>query len=173
MSLATVKNVPQVEPADARWAELERWTLEACVLRAEGREAEAVRVLQERMPSLIRDWSTHCRLPKPSIQERLRRMFADKQDFVARGLAQRRLITSELIARGRDIEASIPRPANASSAQGSGASVRSTAPVGLRQRVPLGDVVGMLDGLAEAEREARREAIWPLRSPATFAAAQL
>ena len=172
MSLLTAKTAAYAEPTDVRWSELERWTLEACVLRAEGREAEAVRVLQERMPGLIREWSVHCRLSKPVIQERLRRMFADKQDFVARGLAQRRLITSELIARGRDVAAGTNTDATVSVANRPVAT-RPPGPVGLRQRVPLSDVVGMLDGLAEAEREARREAIWPLRSPATFAAAQL
>jgi hypothetical protein len=40
---------PMGEPADPRWAELERWTLEVYLLRAEGREAEAVGVLQERL----------------------------------------------------------------------------------------------------------------------------
>jgi hypothetical protein len=99
-------------------------------------------------------------------------MFAEKQDFVARGLAQRRLITSELIARGRDVAAGTNTAATVSAASKPAANQPSGS-VGLRQRVPLSDVVGMLDGLAEAELEARREAIWPMRSPATFAAAQL
>lgn len=46
-------------------------------------------------------------------------------------------------------------------------------PFGLRRQVPFSDVAGMLDGLAEAEREARREAVWPLRSRATSTAACL
>lgn len=165
MSLSSLLPSHTAGSPDPRWTELERWTLEACVLRAEGREDEAVRVLQERMPALIRDWSTHSRLAKPEIQERLRHMLAEKQDFVARGLAQRRLITSALLAEARAGNPEIP-PALARRAAAS-------APVALHRRVPLDDIVGMLDGLAEAEREARREALWPLRSPATFAAAAL
>ena len=149
------------EPADPRWAELERWTLEACLLRAEGREGEAVRVLQERIPGLIRAWSVAAGLARPVVQERLRTMFAEAQEFVARGLAQRRLITAELAARSGAV-----RPSSVAAPAGPGR-------LGLRQTVPVDDVVGMLDGLAEAEREARRERLWPARSAATLAAARL
>ena len=148
----------QADLVDARWSELERWTLEVCVMRAEGREGEAVRVLKEQMPAVIREWSTRCGLARAEIQERLRTLFEETQTFVARGLAQRRLITAGLISRGGLMGAE------------KGAS---SGAVGLRRRVPVGDVVGMLDGLAEAEREARREAIWPMRSRATSAAACL
>ncbi len=148
----------QSETVDARWSELERWTLEVCVMRAEGREGEAVRVLKEHMPAVIRDWSVHCGLARDVIQERLRRLFDDTQNFVARGLAQRRLITADLMARGGAMDTANAAPGGA---------------LGLRRHVPVGDVVGMLDGLAEAEREAKREAIWPLRSRATSAAACL
>lgn len=156
--------------AGARWAEIERWTLEACVLRAEGREAEAVGVLQERMPALIRDWSARCGLPRAAVQERLRSMFAQTQEFVARGVAQRRLITSELIARGRDVSTG-----DAARRLDPSRMIDAAAPamIGLRRQVAVGDVVGMLDGLVEAERETRREAVWPLRSAATLAAARL
>lgn len=146
------------EAVDSRWSELERWTLEVCVMRAEGREGEAVRVLKEHMPSVIREWSVHCGLARDVIQERLRRLFDDTQNFVARGLAQRRLITADLLSRSSALDTVKAAPAG---------------PVGLRRHVPMGDVVGMLDGLAEAEREAKREAIWPLRSRATSAAAGL
>lgn len=148
----------QLETVDTRWGELERWTLEVCVMRAEGREREAVRVLKEQMPALIREWSAHCGLERAAIQERLRRLFEETQNFVARGLAQRRLITADLLARGD------AKPRN---------HMPSGGAVGLRHRVPVGDVVGMLDGLAEAEREAKREALWPMRSRATGLAACL
>src|SRR5690606_1409525 len=150
-----------------RWAEIEHWTLEACVLRAEGRGAGAVRVLQERSPGWIREWSACCVVPRAEVQERLRRMFSDTQDLVARGIAQRRIITAELLAsRERTSPA-----ATANAAVSPGAATGAARPVGLRRSVPFDDIAGMLDGLAEAEREARREAIWPLRSAATLAAA--
>ena len=152
-----LESSPYSAPTDARWSEIERWTLEACVLRAEGREDDAGRLLKERMPALIRDWSAHCGLARTVVQDRLRWMFAETQTFVARGLAQRRLITSELIARDRG------------AAAGGIASPKGV--FGLRRHVPVSDVVGMLDGLIEAEYEARREAIWPIRSRATVLAA--
>ena len=182
-TLAPASSAPVVGSAAARdsWAEIEHWTLEACVLRAEGRESEAVRVLQERIPDLIRAWSACCGLPRAEVQERLRRMFADTQDLVARGIAQRRIITAELLAARERPDRSVGAGtgAGAFSASGSGSAFSQTAaagssgPVGLRRAVPFGDISGMLDGLAEAEREARREAIWPLRSAATLAAARI
>lgn len=149
--------------AVASWAEIERWTLEACLLRAEGREPEAVGVLEQKLPPLIRDWSAGCGLARPVAQERLRELFRSTQELVARGVVQRRLITAELMARG-GAEA-CTRGARREATPGEA--------LGLRHRVPISDVAGMLDGLAEAEREARRERLWPLRSAATAAAGQL
>jgi len=167
MTSASTQLRPVKEPMDTRWAEIKHWTMEACVLRAEGREAAALRVLQERMPALIRDWSEHCGLVKPAAQELLRRMFAETQEFIARGMTQRRLITAMLMT---DTQGEIA----ATSARVSPASVAArTTVVGLRRHVPVADIEGMLDGLAEAEHEARREALWPLRSHATYAAASL
>jgi hypothetical protein len=152
---------PSSAPADlassAQWVAIEKWTLEACVLRAEGREAEGTRVLEERLPSLIQAWSASCRLPKTEIQLRLRRMFAETEQVIARGLAQRRIITANLHPRY--------------SATASPSAV-SPGAVGLRERIPVSDIAGMLDGLAEAERETRREALLPLRSHATCRAAR-
>jgi len=143
------------------WAKLEQGTLEACMLRAEGRTDEAMRLLQGQMPAWIKAWSSQCELPRATAQEKLRRMFAETEDFVGRGVAQRRLITAELIdLRDKRLgeKCRIPVPDH-------------HAPVGLRQAVKLDDIEAMLDGLAEAERETRREALWPLRSRATLAAA--
>jgi hypothetical protein len=152
---------PQLSPAnlsaEALWVEIEKWTLEACVLRAEGHQAEGIRVLEKRLPELIRRWSASCGLANPEIQLRLRQMFAETHQVIARALAQRRIVTANLLTR---------RNAPASSSTG------SSGTFGLRERIPFADVAGMLDGLVEAEREARREAIWPLRSPATYLAGQ-
>ena len=42
------------------WNEIVRWTFEACILRKEGREAKVAPLLQERLPELIRAWSSRC-----------------------------------------------------------------------------------------------------------------
>jgi hypothetical protein len=91
----------------------------------------------------------------------LRELFRGTQELVTRGVVQRRLIMAELLARvGAE-----PAPARRESQGG--------AALGLRRRVGFDDIAGMLDGLAEAEREARREQVWPLRSAATVAAGRL
>ncbi len=146
--------------AEDRWAEITQWTLEACTLRAEGREGEAIAILQEKMPALINEWSVICGLRTAEVQQRLRAMLAETQSFVARGLAQRRIITAQIVDQYR------PVPANPDHAP-----TNARPAVGLRRHVAVGDITGMLDGLAEAERESRREQFWPVRSPATYAAA--
>jgi hypothetical protein len=160
MMHATIPTPPSSAPANPLWAKVEKGTLEACLLRVEGRDDEAKRLLQEQMPAWIKAWSSQCGLPRAAAQDQLRQMFAKTEAFVARGVAQRRLITAELLARS----APLPR-------KNTRIAAPDSAPLGLNQQVALGDITGMLDGLAEAEREARREALWPLRSPATFAAA--
>lgn len=149
-------NVSPVTPVrvdqryDRRWADLEHWTLEACLLRAEGRVEEAAQVMRDRMPTLVRDWTEHCGLNEATVLERLRRLFTDTQHSVARTLAQRRIIQTRL---------STPPHLFANLAQVDAA--RHTRPVGLRHHVAIDDIAGMLDGLAEVERDARRAALWP------------
>jgi hypothetical protein len=158
---ANILIAPQLAPANssanALWVEIEKWTLEACVLRAEGRQTEGIQVLDKRLPELIRRWSASCGLAQTEIHLRLRQMFAETQRVIARGLAQRRIVTANLQPHR-----------NASTTP----STVSSGTFGLRERIPVSDIAGMLDGLAEAEREARREAIWPLRSTATYLAGQ-
>lgn len=131
--------------------------MEACLLRAEGRIDEAAQVMRDRMPTLVRDWTEHCGLNEATVLERLRRLFADTQHSVARTLAQRRTIQSRLAtpsaARPFTNPAQIDAPLYA-------------RPVGLRHHVAIDDIAGMLDGLAEVERDARRAALWPSHAPA-------
>lgn len=135
---------------DRRWADLEHWTLEACLLRAEGRVDEAAQVMRDRMPTLVRDWTEHCGLNEATVLERLRRLFTDTQHSVARTLAQRRIIQTRL---------STPPHLFANLAQVD--APLHTRAVGLRHHVAIDDIAGMLDGLAEVERDARRAALWP------------
>jgi hypothetical protein len=85
------------------WAEVVRWTREVCLLRAEGRREEAATVWRTRVGEAARRWSARCGRPSAEVEERLRGLFAEMQDLVARGLVRRRLARPELIARGRGV----------------------------------------------------------------------
>lgn len=130
------------------WNEIVRWTFEACILRKEGKEDRVATLLQERLPALIRAWSSRCGLAPDACKEQLRSLFVRVQEQVELGFIQRRLIVEEICSRMGAQPA--PRPA--------------AAPMGLRRRVPFDDVPGMLDALAEAEMEAQGEAVLPVRS---------
>jgi len=135
------------------WNEIVRWSFEACILRKEGREERVTDLLQERLPSLIRAWSSRCGLPSAACKERLRSLFTRIQENVEIGFVQRRLIVEEICAR-------FSRP----SARGeSGHLPVVPGSIGLRRRVPIDNIPDMLDALAEAEFEAMGEAVLPLR----------
>jgi hypothetical protein len=134
------------------WNEIVRWTFEACILRKEGRERKVAELLQERLPALIRSWSSRCGLPPEACKQQLRSLFTRAQESVELGFIQRRLIVDEVCARlGRDPQAVATR-------------LGATSAVQLRRRVPIGDVSEMLDALAEAEFEMMGDAVLPVRT---------
>ncbi len=132
------------------WNEIVRWTFEACILRKEGKEGAVAVLLQERLPALIRTWSSRCGLAPAACKEQLTSLFSRVQESVELGFMQRRLIVEEICARFAQ------QPSGSRLPDVSGA-------VGLRRRVPIGDVSDMLDALAEAEFETMGEAILPVR----------
>ncbi len=143
------------QSADPRllWNEIVRWTFEACILRKEGRERRVAELLQERLPALIRAWSQRCGLDAETCKQQLRGLFSRAQENVEFGFIQRRLIVEEICQR----LASVSAPAAAA------LKAEASGPVGLRRRVPIGDISQMLDALAEAEFETMGEAVLPLR----------
>ena len=160
MSSPLTKSAPSVEPAAGSvqpqflWNEIVRWTLEACILRKEGREAQVAELLQDRLPGLIRTWSGSCGLPTETCKQNLRALFRRIQDSIETGYVHRRLIVAEVCAN------LATQPASP------GAAAPERGPVRLRRRVPIDDVSGMLDAVAEAELETRAEAILPMRRAA-------
>jgi hypothetical protein len=154
------KSAPALEPAAGSakpqflWNEIVRWTLEACILRKEGREAQVSELLQDRLPGLIRNWSGACGLPTETCKQNLRALFRRIQESVETGYIHRRLIVAEVCAN------LATQPAGPSIPAG------ERGPVRLRRRVPIDDVSGMLDAVAEAELETRAEAILPMRRAA-------
>jgi len=127
-------------PADVEsafeWNEVVRLTVEACRHRRDGRERIATRILQESLPAAIRAWGVACRLAADVRKDRLRAMITWVGDRVALEALQRRIRLGEAAAAGA-------------------AAVRTfaTDPIGLKGRIPIDDISGMLDALADAEAE--------------------
>jgi hypothetical protein len=132
------------------WNEIVRWSFEACILRRQGQESKVTELLQERLPSLIRAWSTRSGLSAAACQQRLRGLFGRVQESVELGFLQQRLIVDEICTRMafQPVQNRLPR---------------ATGSVGLRRQVPFGNIPDMLDALAEAEYEAAGEAVLPVR----------
>lgn len=148
--------------ADTRllWNEIVRWTFEACILRREGEEAKVSELLCGRLPALIQVWSRGCQQPPEECKQQLRALFARAQESVEVGYIQRRLIVEEVCSRlGR--ANNVPNADLRVPAREDGKS--APAGVHLRRRIPLEDVPGMLDALAEAEGETFAESVLPIR----------
>ena len=132
------------------WNEIVRWTFEACILRKEGREAKVAPLLQERLPELIRAWSSRCGLPAAACREQMSSLFCRVQESVELGFMQQRMIVNEVCARLGESPAGGRRPLPAQA-------------LGLRREVAIDNVADMLDALGEAEFESMGEAILPVR----------
>jgi hypothetical protein len=132
------------------WNEIVRWTFEVCILRKEGREGKVAVLLQERLPALIRAWSSRSGQPAAACQQQLRGLFGRVQESVELGFMQQRMIVGEICARFAE------KPAFARLPGVSGA-------VALRREIPIDDVSAMLDALGEAEFERMGESILPVR----------
>jgi hypothetical protein len=128
------------------WREIEESVREACILRAEGRETESMRILQTDLPAMIAAWSRGTGRPAEVCQQELRELFARVQQQVATATICKRLVL-------RSVEA--PRAL---------AQDGSERVVIRRRHIPLDDIPGMLDALDEDERSAGLR-LSPLSSP--------
>ncbi len=131
-----VSTVPMASARDAAsiWKQIEHGVRESCVMRCEGRESEAMALLQEALPSLIREWSATCGSTGEVCRNLLRELFAKAQEQVAAAMLSRRLVLASI--RADNVRA--------------GAS----GTLHLRRRIPLDDVPDLLDALQESERSA-------------------
>lgn len=148
---STVPALPMHREEAPLWAALEDAVREACTLRAEGLENDAIRILQEVLPGMIGRWSRSASRPAAECQQRLRELFARVQQQVATAQVCKRLVLRSLEASNRQA----PLPA---------------AAVRLQRRVPIDDIPGMLDALDEGERLATRrqnDFLSATRTPAT------
>lgn len=120
--------LPAVSARSAElWRAIEDGVREAFLLRAEARERDAARLLQQELPPLIGEWSRGSGLAVPEAQQTLRDLFARVQRQVGDALLCRRLVL-------RTLGQPATPPAVRDGFQ-------------LRRRVPIGDIPGMLDAL--------------------------
>lgn len=159
MPTATTQVASSPVRASGLWQQIVEITREACVLRQEERESEAVVLLQQKLPPIIRSWSASCGAPADTCRQRLRELFASEQEQMRAALMQRRLIVDEVVSRLQVRAAAT----NATTSASAVVLTDATRPVQLRRRIPFNDVEGMLDALQEAERGAVTEAILPVR----------
>ena len=149
----TQQVAPPARTAELWWA-LEVSVREACVLRIEGREPEALAILQQELPPLIEQWSRSAGLATADCQQKLREMFSRVQQEVSTASICKRLVLQSF-------------------APGVGRRGATSEPVHVQRRIPLADIPGMLDALEEGERTAafrRRHFPSPVSRPALAAA---
>lgn len=119
-------------------------------MRKEGREGAVKELLDRRLPGLIKAWSS-CSGQSPDVcRDRLKALFERIQESVEVAWVQRRMIVDEVTSLLHR-----PRPGAFDSVPG--LRHASSAAVGLRRRVPIADIPGMLDALAEVESQRRGE----------------
>src|SRR6266542_6012285 len=93
--------IPTMSVASARdaasiWKQIEQGVRETCVMRCQGREPEAVALLQETLPRLVREWSATCGSTADARRSQLRELFAKAQEQVAAAMLSRRLVLASI-----------------------------------------------------------------------------
>lgn len=131
-----------VHDADSAWAQIEHAIGESSVMRCEGRAEEAAAMLQEQLPPLIRAWSENSGRSADECRDELRQLFAKAQAQVADAMFTRRLVLASIQAQPAALRQDQPEAGDRR--------------LHLRRRIPIDDVVGMLDALSEATRPTPR-----------------
>ena len=150
--------------AERLWRLIAGHLREACILRRQGRHHAAAEILEHELPPLIRQWSTECALPTAEAKARLNQLFTDEQArveshwIIARFLAANNApgpATDRLVAfpsapaglpPGTQTLFASPAPHATSAAM----FFPAIAP----RRIPVADVVDMIDASQEIARTA-------------------
>jgi hypothetical protein len=148
--------------ADRLWREIAVHLREACILRRQGRHQAASMILERELPPLVRSWAAECVLPSEEAKARLNRLFNDEQArveshwIIARFLKDERTADSavrHLAAFPTDVGPGQHSPlSNPASAQA------MFFPAIAPRRIPIADVVDMIDAARDLERAAARSA---------------
>ena len=147
--------------ADRLWREIAGQLREACILRRQGRHQSAATILERGLPPLIRFWAAATRLPSAEAKARLNQLFNDEQArveshwIIARFLAENPAADSAV----RQLVAFPSAPATAPDGQPSFFAPVSSSPAMVfpaiaPRRIPIADVVDMIDAARDIDRAA-------------------
>lgn len=142
MPTTTVTSPIASAAAQQLWSELTRLFREACVLRRQGRHNAAAAILEKQLPAMIRGWAAESRLSANAAKARLQEMFSDEQA---------RVESAWLISRF-SAESPVTAAAAAPLAQPAARPAAAWYPPISPRRIPIDDVVGMIDMVREHER---------------------
>lgn len=137
------------------WREIAGYVREACILRRQGRHQSAATIFERELPSLIRLWAAASALPAEEAKDRLNRLFSDEQArveshwIIARFLTEER--TADQAVRQLAAFPSVPSPATSA----------MVFPAIAPRRIPIADVVDMIDAARDLDRAAAGRPLSP------------
>jgi len=154
---------PTAAESERLWRVIAGHLREACILRRQGRHRAAATILERELPPLIRLWAAECALPAAEAKARLNQLFTDEQARVESHWIIARFLSEAPAAdsAARQLLAFPGTPAGLPQGQQSYFSPVSTNgpaapamffPAIAPRRIPITDVVDMIDATRELER---------------------
>ena len=164
MQSPALNTEPATVEADRLWRLIAGHLREACILRRQGRHHAATAILERELPPLIREWSAQCALPTEEAKARLNQLFSDEQARVeSHWIIARFLAANNAPGNAADRLVAFPAaPAVAPSGMQSffaappsqATSAAMFFPAIAPRRIPVADVVDMIDASQELARTA-------------------
>ena len=172
MPSPALNTVQSTAEADRLWRLIAGHLREACILRRQGRHHAAAAILERELPPIIRQWAAACTLPAAEAKTRLNQLFNDEQARV-----ESHWIIARFLANNTGTDASahqlvaFPRSAP-DLPQGMRSFIAPTAsnepsaatyfPAIAPRRIPIANVVDMIDDAQEFARTAAMQSGRPL-----------
>lgn len=135
--------------ATQHWNELTQLFREACVLRRQGKHVAAAAILEKQLPEIIRAWAFESRLPAGTAKARLQELFTEEQARVESSWLISRFVATPTVTTVMPVRESAAPAAQPVSPARTAAFFPQISP----RRIPIDDVVGMLDMVREQERQ--------------------
>ena len=160
MQSPALNTEPATVEADRLWRLIAGHLREACILRRQGRHHAATAILERELPSLIREWSAQCALPTEEAKARLNQLFSDEQARVESHWIIARFLTDKTtpvasVDRLVAFPAALPGQQCAfGQATSHSTSAAMFFPSIAPRRIPIADVVDMIDASQEIARAA-------------------
>ncbi len=165
MSTPFANPVEATVEAERLWREIGGQVREACILRRQGRHQAAATILEQGLPALIRSWAAESSLATAEAKAQLNRLFQDEQARV-----ESHWIMARFIADGQPHDSAVRQlaafpgapmaaPADRPCFTGAAPSARAMVfPAIAPRRIPIEDVVDMIDAARDLERATARTA---------------